>query len=662
MLRPTTPGIRQKPFALCLGLVLVVLAAYANHFQNEFHFDDLHSITQNPAIAELGNLPRFFTDASLFSIMPSGRTWRPLVSTSLAIDYWLGGGLKPFYFHLSTFFWFLVQLVLMFFLFRRIMDAARPHPSNIWTAWFATALYGLHPANAETVNYIIQRGDLYDTLGVVAGLLMFIAWPSRRKYGLYLLPPVAAYFSKAPALIFPFILLAYVYLFERTGRLRATWPAFAVTAAAAVLTAVMTPSTYNPGAASASLYRLTQPWVALHYFKSFFLPTELSADTDWTYVEPFGPRALAGCLFVAALLASAFYASRRRETRPVCFGILWFFLALLPTSLLPLAEVTNDHRMFFPFVGLALAVVWSLRLVLLRQPAWLRAALAAAVPVLAIAAAGTWERNRVWRTDQSLWRDVTIKSPKNGRGWMNYGNIFLSRGDVATALPYLKLAAQYSKGEEQGLNQTLEQNLRMALGDETARRYLGERAKLEKSIQEMTPAATNPGALPNPAAVPGAPANPAANPGAPANPAATPGAPTNPATATGAPANPAAIHGVQTNPAANPGAPANPAATPGAPTNPATATPEALLNLSAEYFKNGKYPECLDAAQKALKLRPDFPEAYNNMAAAYLSMSRWDDGIQAARKALALKPGYEDAKNNLDWALKHKPQARSGGR
>ena len=76
--------------------------------------------------------------------------------------------------------WFALQLVLMFLLFRRIMDLADPHPSNgnFWTALAAAACYGLHPANAETVNYIIQRADLYCTLGVVASLLWFAAKPA----------------------------------------------------------------------------------------------------------------------------------------------------------------------------------------------------------------------------------------------------------------------------------------------------------------------------------------------------------------------------------------------------------------------------------------------------------------------------------------------------
>src|ERR1700709_1223630 len=94
---------------LVAGLLATVTAVYANHFENGFHFDDFHTVTDNPYIRSLTNIPKFFTDAETFSTLPSNRSYRPLISTSLAIDYWMGHGLKPLYFHLSTFFWFLLQ-------------------------------------------------------------------------------------------------------------------------------------------------------------------------------------------------------------------------------------------------------------------------------------------------------------------------------------------------------------------------------------------------------------------------------------------------------------------------------------------------------------------------------------------------------------------------
>src|SRR5471032_2125932 len=84
-------------------LLVALVAAYGNHFHNSFHFDDAHTIENNATIREIGNIPLFFRDATTFSSLPSNQSYRPLVSTLLAIDYRLAGGLQPLWFHLSIF-------------------------------------------------------------------------------------------------------------------------------------------------------------------------------------------------------------------------------------------------------------------------------------------------------------------------------------------------------------------------------------------------------------------------------------------------------------------------------------------------------------------------------------------------------------------------------
>ena len=119
-------------------LILALSAAYSNHFRNSFHFDDFHTVTDNPNIRSLANIPRFFTDPRTFSILPANRSWRPLVSTSLAFDYWIGKGLHPIAFHASTFLLYLVQIVVLFFLCERVVDAIpKPGLETVIAAAFA---------------------------------------------------------------------------------------------------------------------------------------------------------------------------------------------------------------------------------------------------------------------------------------------------------------------------------------------------------------------------------------------------------------------------------------------------------------------------------------------------------------------------------------------
>lgn len=93
-------------------------------------------IVDNPYVKDVHNLSRLLTNSHTFSVRPEHDSYRPLLAASLAIDYWIGNGL-PRWFQISTFFWFVVQLALMYFLFAAIMDAAEPDPSNRWFALFA---------------------------------------------------------------------------------------------------------------------------------------------------------------------------------------------------------------------------------------------------------------------------------------------------------------------------------------------------------------------------------------------------------------------------------------------------------------------------------------------------------------------------------------------
>src|SRR5687768_18004035 len=117
-----------------VAALLAVLLTYSNHFRNDFHFDDAHTIQNNLFIRDLRSTPQFFLDPATFSSLPANQSYRPLLTTTLAMDYRLAGGLKPVMFHITSFTLFLSQCVAMLVLYRRLMDTARPHPMNHWIA------------------------------------------------------------------------------------------------------------------------------------------------------------------------------------------------------------------------------------------------------------------------------------------------------------------------------------------------------------------------------------------------------------------------------------------------------------------------------------------------------------------------------------------------
>lgn len=645
--------------SLLVAVLALVLLVYANHFGNDFHFDDSHSIVQNPYIRDLSNIPKFFTNVETSTVLPANRTWRPLVTASLALDYRLGRGLKPLWFHLSTMFWFLVQLALMFALFRKVFDAARPDPRNVWFALFGTALYGVHPAIAETVNYIIQRAEIFSTLGVIAGLLMHLYLPGLRKYGLYLIPVIAAMMSKPPAVVFPALLFLCIWFFENeepgSAALLAA-PSIVVVGILAYISSAMIPASFTPGASSAWGYRITQPVVIFRYFRTFFIPTGLSADTDRVpYQSLFEGDAIAGFLFLIALAALAVRMARGRATRPIAFGLCWFLLAVLPISAFPLAEVENDHRMFFPFVGLAMAVMWAAALWLYSHPVPRIAIAAVCALVLAAFGWGARERNKVWRTEESLWYDVTLKSPHNGRGLMNYGLTQMAKGEYARALDYFRRALVYNPnyyilevnlGIVNGaMNNAAEAEShfrranQLAPGDSVPHYYyavwLRGQGRLNEAIEHLNAAiAANPAYLDAPHLLMEIYADERNTGGL----------------------QVVAQRTLSMFPDDRPAKAWLAAAGNLKP------TPESYLNQSLALYQQGRFDDCVAAARQALNLRPGYAEAWNNIAAAYNAEGRWDEGIRAGEEAVRLAPGNQLAKNNLAWAISQKAKSAQARR
>jgi len=478
---------RRLTFALAaLAAAGAICAAYSNHFDNDFHFDDSHVIQNNLAIRSLHDVGRFFTDTGTFTARPENASYRPLLTLSYAVDYRLGGGLVPRQFHRTQFALHLLLWAALVALFWRLGELAAPGRANPWVGLVAATLFAIHTANTETVNYLSSRSDLVATLGVTLALVTYLELPRARRLQLHLLPMVVAGLAKPLTVMLAPLLVLFSLLFEerlaldaaldRRGRqgllcaVRRHAVGLAVAGALFWLLGRMEGAALQYSDVDRWTYARIQPFVWLHYLRLFVLPVGLTADTDWTFATSWSdPRVALGLLGVAALAWATVRLSREPRLRPAAFGLGWFALALLPSSsLFPLAEVYNEHRLFFPFVGTSLAAVWLVWRLLDRlggaTRTWLGAGLALAL--LAAHGVGTYARNMVWRTEESLWRDVTRKSPRNGRGLMNYGLTLMAGGDLRGALEQFERAHVHSPNYP-----VLEVNLgivKAALGDDAA--------------------------------------------------------------------------------------------------------------------------------------------------------------------------------------------------
>jgi len=386
--------------------------------------------------------------------------------------------------------------------------------------------------------------------------------------------------------------------------------------------------------------------VMVHYVTNYFLPLNLSADTDWGLIQDWhDDRVIIGVAFIIFTLYLAYRASLQAKSRPITFGILWFYLALIPTStIFPFSEVLNDHRVFFPYIGLTMAVVWALFLLykkyevsILKYPVLNNVIALCIVAFLVAHVYGVRVRTKVWSSEANLWYDVSVKSPKNGRGLMNYGDVLMGKGDYNGALEYFNKAKAewpyYSYiyvnlgvlYNAMGKYADAEQNFKYALSlnaqNPNCYYYYANMLKANGRVTEakglvqqglnLSPQHTDLLRLYNELN-------------------------NNPVYAGAINSKLQLLEKLaQQQP-----------------------TPENYLNLSLEYYYAGRYQDCANAASDALRVKPDYDLAYNNICSAYNMLHEWDKAIEAGQKAVALNPNSQLAKNNLNVALEGRKNSK----
>jgi protein O-mannosyl-transferase len=417
--------MEKMPTERGAALVLICicgLAVFHNSFDNSFHYDDEHSIVENPHIRSLGNLPRFFIDPGMFSGLPEARMYRPLVLSSYALNYAIGGYQVGGY-HLVNLLFHLINGWLVWELGRRLLGGGKG-------ALLAALLFVVHPLASEPVNYISSRSSLLAGLFYLLALLFLVRMGEERGRwgkglgmgGSYL----AGLCSKAVAFSFPLVGWLYLHLVER----RRAWNILAVPLALSGLYLLGTRSIVGPAlrqpVRAYGMHLATQLKGMAFYLWKAIVPVHLSVEPQFRVAQSWveGPVLLAGGLLVSLLWIG--FRGRQREGLLVFFGA-WFFLALLPSALVPLHVLVNEHRLYLSMAGATLGLGGLIgngkRQV---QTIW--------VAILLILGVQCALHNRVWSSEETLWANAVARESQMARPHVNLGKAYLEKGDHSRAI------------------------------------------------------------------------------------------------------------------------------------------------------------------------------------------------------------------------------------
>ncbi|MHB8879456.1 MAG: tetratricopeptide repeat protein, partial [Myxococcaceae bacterium] len=430
---------------------------------------DSHSIENNPAIRSLSNAPRFFTDATTFSVLPQNQTYRPLLSVTYAVNAELFGVRAGPFVALNLILHALCAVGVMLALKKvRPLIGLEAEGAVDWVAVLAAALFAVHPLFSECVSYVSARSESLSSGLTLAALLMYLRGreaAARSSEARWVGGAAALMFAAVTTklVVAPFLLP--LLAIELSAAQRQPWTRVAArlgavglsVVAASALALAMTPAFVKASVSSLTplVYLRSELPAYFHYLRLFVLPYGQSADPSFpssaSWLEA---RVLFSGAALAAVVGLSAYGLIRRRKVGLALAATWFLSMLAATSsIAPLAELVNEHRPYLAGAALcallAEAVVRGLPGLLglrAREEAAVLGAVAAAL--VAGYAAVTVVRNPVWRSEESLWRDVVAKGPESPRAQMNYGRALMQRGAYTEAEPYLReavrLAPSYS--------------------------------------------------------------------------------------------------------------------------------------------------------------------------------------------------------------------------
>jgi len=256
--------------------------------------------------------------------------------------------------------------------------------------------------------------------------------------------------SKQIALIFPFLLLLVEFAVLRAGRkgyMRAALKYHSLFLATFALVVILwlvlqgapaNPAIQREGKIDTGYFaQQVSNSVVLKYAGKMLLPLCLNIDPD---IGPFGEQAgdkLISLEFAALVLLIIFAVWLCRYSRLAGFGLLWFFVALIPSSsVLQLADVMAEHRVYLAGMGLfmavGVAVTEAARLVRARIGRIAAAGIVALSIglIVAVDVGKVRERNEKYYSAVTLWGDTVKHSPDKARPYTGIGFVYMNRGSI----------------------------------------------------------------------------------------------------------------------------------------------------------------------------------------------------------------------------------------
>jgi tetratricopeptide (TPR) repeat protein len=428
---------------------VVVFLIYSNTLESPFHFDDVKNIQQNSRI--------HLTSLSSENLIEIGSevlsSNRPVALFSFALNHYFHGNDVGGY-HVVNIMIHILTGIFLYFLLKTILSIPLLHPTDerhVWVAFFTVLIWAVHPIQTQSVTYIVQRMNSLSAMFYILSLLLYIkarlATGTRKIWPLYsgcVLAGLLSVGSKEIAATLPF----FIFLFEWTFLQDLSWawlkkrflPIAGLLLLLAILILIFLGS--HPFEKILDGYRafnftltqrlLTEFRVVIFYISLLIFPYPSRLNLDWDFplssslLDPI--TTLLSFLAIAGLIGLAVYLAKRKPLFSFC--ILWFLGNLVIESSVIALDIIFEHRTYLP--SMLMILMFVLLGFRIKRPKWLGFGLLCTITL--IFSYWTYERNKIWGDEVTLWTDCVIKSPQKARPHYNLGTSLSAEGKTSEAI------------------------------------------------------------------------------------------------------------------------------------------------------------------------------------------------------------------------------------
>ena len=433
--------------ALLLGVLTFALFAPALRYDFVF-IDDIQYTLETPQVAtglSLANIRWAFTTVH--------ESWySPLLWISFMADASLFGP-GPFGYHLTNILLHAANALMLFWILVRLTRSPL-------AAFFAAALWSLHPLRVESVVWIAERKDVlsgFFFLLAIGVYLFYVERPTRTRQLAVLFCMLCGMLSKTILIVLPpLLLLLDVWPLRRISfptrlhDLRA-WhplfleklPLFVLMLTGIILTLITHQHAHDAAPPFSALARLAL--VAPAYFdhlKQVLWPAHLALFYPVSY-----PSVWICALALFSLLALLLAAWRLRKTYPfLLVGGLWFLVALAPLARgirFDEQSAYPDRYTYLPAIGLSFLFAGLFSFLTSRSRRRL-----AGLSLLSIALVSAYSLRTLrylpqWESQEAMVPILIHLVPDNPLVNNAYGQLLLTQNKPDEAIPYFEKATHW---------------------------------------------------------------------------------------------------------------------------------------------------------------------------------------------------------------------------